>query len=806
MCADLNDVNPSPQGKTARLPTTRGLSLRALTAVLLIAVAALAVALAYYVALRDERAGYAALSRSEVDRLEARLGLAETAVRALLQQADAYVQLKDSLQAQNARVLLGSATAAVRDLRDISRTEAARNLAAQVIETLEAVGSDLQPLRTNAELNQLEAQVADLDRQLLTLTSRMNALVGLRAREIAAVAEFYDDRIAASRRNAFSLIPVALALALGGGFLFYRLVLAPLDQLGRATESAFGRGEPFRVDLLAPGCVEIRHVREGASRLFLQLDGLVRERTARLEEALQVSDERNAQLVVAELQVRRSREQFSEVFETTPVALLLAREGGEVVLANRAAERILGVPREEMFGRRIPDLMREADLLDDGGSQLEVLLSRHERGRVLRLHRAGASEFFGDLEARAFTHEAGDGLLVQVNDVTQREQRLRSEQRSQRLESIGTLAGGIAHDLNNTLAPISMAIEKLRLTYPKEDRILVTLENCCKRGAGMVRQLLTFAKGSPGDMRPVDCRLLLDEVASMIRATFPRNVSLHVSIEDGAPAVVGDVTQLFQALLNLCVNGRDAMPDGGRLDLSLGTYTGSTPPNAPAGPAPVDWIVIKVADTGCGMSPEIQARIFDPFFTTKSADRGTGLGLSTTLGIVRGHGGKMEVESYPGRGTTFSILLPAGETEHRETRDGDRAGITPAGSGRRVLIADDEGAIRQVITALLESAGFSVVEAADGAEALSKLLSPGEKFDLLVTDVVMPRVDGPELIRRARAAGSRVPVVVIGAAIVPAQEKELLALGAAAVIPKPFSQAELFAVVSETIAGSPAAE
>jgi PAS domain S-box-containing protein len=799
-------VKPTPQGKPDHLPVTRGFSLRALTAVLLIAVAALAVAIAYYTALRDERAGYAALSRSEVDRLEARLGLAESAVRALLQQADAYVQLKDSLQAQNARVLLGAAATAVRELREISRTEAARVLASQVIATLEALGTDLQPLRTNAELAQLEAQVTDLDRQLLTLTSRMNALVGLRGLEVTAVAEFYDDRIAASRRTAFALIPVALLLAVGGGFLFYRLVLLPLDQLGRATESAIGRGEPFRVDLLAPGCLEIRHVREGASRLFLQLDGMVRERTARLEEALKLSDERNAQLVVAEQQVRRSREQFAEVFETAPAALLLAHAGGEVALVNRAAERILGLPREEMFGRRIPELLRDAELLDDSGKQLELLLTRHERGRVLRLHRAGPAEFFGELEARTFTREEGDGLLVQINDVTQREQRLRTEQRSQRLESIGTLAGGIAHDLNNTLAPISMAIEKLRLTYPGEDRILATLHNCCKRGAGMVRQLLTFAKGSPGDMRPVDCRLLLDELASMIRATFPRNIALHVSLEEGAPAVVGDVTLLFQALLNLCVNARDAMPDGGRLDLSLDLCSGKAPTRDAAGEATAPWIMIKVGDTGCGMSPEIQARIFDPFFTTKSADRGTGLGLSTTLGIVRGHGGRVEVESYPGRGTTFSILLPAGGPETRENPEGDRGAITPAGSGRRVLIVDDEGAIRQVITALLESAGFAVEEATDGAEALSRLLSPREKFDLVVTDVVMPRVDGLELIRQVRAAGRQVPVVVIGAAIIPAQEKELLALGAAAVIPKPFSQAELFAVVSETIAGAAAAD
>ena len=226
---------------------------------------------------------------------------------------------------------------------------------------------------------------------------------------------------------------------------------------------------------------------------------LVRERTARLQEALRVSDERNAQLVAAEQRVRRSREQFSEVFENAPSALLLALPDGGVVLANRAAERIVGLPRSDMFGRGVVALIRESGLIAEAGD-LADFLSRRERGRALRLHRAGAAEFYGELEARTFVTDSGDGLLVQVIDTTQREQRLRGEQRNQRLESIGTLAGGIAHDLNNTLAPISMAIEKLRLVYPAESRLLDTLETCCRRGAGMVRQLLTFAKGSPGEI------------------------------------------------------------------------------------------------------------------------------------------------------------------------------------------------------------------------------------------------------------------------------------------------------------------
>ncbi len=773
-------------------PAGGGLSLRILTGILLLAVAGVAVAVAYYVALQGERAGYSALSRSEVDRVEARLGLAEAAVRALMQQADAYLQLKDSLQAQNSRLLLAGAADAVRGLRDIARAESTRTICDGILLSLDAVGADLQPLRTNEELARVDSQVASLDRDLQMLAVRMGELERNLVRERDAVGDFYRERIAASRATALALIPAALALALGGGILFYRMVLAPLDQLGRATESAVGRGEPFRIDLRAPGVREIRHAREGASRLFLQLDGLVRERTARLQEALRVSDERNVQLTAAERQVRRSREQFSEVFESAPSALVLAGPDGGVVLVNRAAERILDLPRGVMFGRPVGDLIREAGLLAEAG-ELGDFLSRRERGRALRLHRAGTAEFFGELEVRAFGTDAEDGTLIQINDTTQREQRLRGEQRSQRLESIGTLAGGIAHDLNNTLAPISMSIEKLRLAYPGETSLLKTLESCCRRGAGMVRQLLTFAKGSPGDLQPVDCRLLIDEIASMIRATFPRDIILRLSFEEGAPAVNGDVTQLFQALLNLCVNSRDAKAGGGRLDISLRSV-----------PAPVDasvggrWIEIAVADTGCGMSKEVMMRIFDPFFTTKSADKGSGLGLSTTLGIIRGHGGRIDVESFPGRGTTFRVLFPAVEASALQAGSSSDS-ASPSGSGRRVLVVDDEVAVREVLSLLLDSAGFRVVTAADGAEALRRLGEEGVVYDLVITDILMRELDGAGLIRGMREADLRVPVVVIGAAITPGQKKELLAEGAVAVISKPFSQAEIFAVVRETI-------
>ena len=190
-----------------------------------------------------------------------------------------------------------------------------------------------------------------------------------------------------------------------------------------------------------------------------------------------------------------------------------------------------------------------------------------------------------------------------------------------------------------------------------------------------------------------------------------------------------------------------------------------------------------------------------PFFTTKAADKGSGLGLSTTLGIIRGHGGRIDVESFPSRGTTFRVLLPA--VEARPTAPNSVPGaVSPRGAGRRVLVVDAEPGVREVLTLLLDSAGFAVRTASDGAKALQLLQEGGEDYDLVITDVVMPGLDGPGLIRAMRDSGRRTPVVVIGAAITPAQEKKFLGEGVVAVISKPFSQAEIFAVVHETLSAA----
>ncbi len=236
--------------------------------------------------------------------------------------------------------------------------------------------------------------------------------------------------------------------------------------------------------------------------------------------------------------------------------------------------------------------------------------------------------------------------------------------RSQRLEAIGTLAGGVAHDLNNALAPILLGAQLLRKSHPDESDLLDSFEISAKRGASMVRQLLTFAKGSEGKRVSVQVGHMLNEMRSIIEGSFPKNIRLQREGEFDPPTVRGDPTQIHQILLNLCVNARDAMPEGGTITMGTkvvevdGSFSGVFT-EATAG----RYVVLSVGDTGVGMPPDVLDRIFDPFFTTKGPDQGTGLGLSTVVGIVKGHGGFVNVRSTQGEGSTFEVYLPDDEGE-----------------------------------------------------------------------------------------------------------------------------------------------
>jgi signal transduction histidine kinase/CheY-like chemotaxis protein len=352
-------------------------------------------------------------------------------------------------------------------------------------------------------------------------------------------------------------------------------------------------------------------------------------------------------------------------------------------------------------------------------------------------------------------------VLAIDTDITEKKQLETNFLRAQRMESIGALAGGIAHDLNNILSPILMSTSLLRGTASDHEsrQIIETVEGCAQRGADITKQLLTFARGQPGARVPLPLRHLLNEMRKIISETFPRNIQSRVNAPRDLWPVLGDSTQVHQALMNLCVNARDAMPNGGTLTLSAENLTldeafAATLPDAKPGA----YVCAAVTDTGTGIPPENLERIFDPFFTTKELGKGTGLGLATVLGIVRGHGGFARVQSRVGQSTVFELYLPA-SPEAKAAALTSQETPTPRGQGELILMVDDEATIRRMVQQALENHGYRVITSAEGAEALALLTRHRAEVNAVLTDLMMPGMDGPALVNALRCIEPRLPII-----------------------------------------------
>jgi signal transduction histidine kinase/integral membrane sensor domain MASE1/ActR/RegA family two-component response regulator len=336
--------------------------------------------------------------------------------------------------------------------------------------------------------------------------------------------------------------------------------------------------------------------------------------------------------------------------------------------------------------------------------------------------------------------------------------------RSQRMESIGTLAGGIAHDLNNMLTPIVIGAEILRES-PLSDEDLHLVKNIeigARRGANLVKQVLTFARGVEGARAGVDVGLIFTEVADIVATTFPKTIVFSRSIGEELPAVLGDATQIQQVLLNLCVNARDAMPNGGRLTLGgckrmIDTLHASLHGNVVAG----EFVEITVTDSGTGIRPEILPRIFEPFYTTKGVGQGTGLGLSTSLGIVRSHGGFIEFDTTVNVGSAFRVYLPVAAGMASTTTESAPPARVDRGEGELILLVDDEASIRTTTARGLENYGYRVVTAENGAHGLEQFARHQASVAAIVTDVLMPVMDGREFTAELRKRGVTVPIVTV---------------------------------------------
>lgn len=507
---------------------------------------------------------------------------------------------------------------------------------------------------------------------------------------------------------------------------------------------------------------------------------------------------RTAELRESEARFRQVVENIQEVFwlcDATKAGLIYVSPAYEKVWGRTAAS-LHANPDSWLDGVHPEDRARvqAAMIARFGGAPYD------QTYRVVRPD--GTTRWVHD---RAFSVEDAPGdarhVVGVAEDITERKSLEEQFLRGQRMEALGMLSGGIAHDLNNILAPILLSIELLRATStnPNDRRTLELLETNTKRGAELLRQLLIFSRGTAGERTTVSAPVLLEEVLKIVRTTFPRSIAVHTEIEPGLPPLLADATQLHQVLLNLCVNARDAMPNGGTLTLrarllEAGPETRRAQPTAKAG----RYLVLETQDTGVGIPRELVDRIFEPFFTTKGVGKGSGLGLSTVLGIVKSHGGFVTVDSEPGTGSRFAVHLPVADAPAPQPAGAER-GENIEGRGELVLVVDDEPLVREMTAAGLTQRGFRVITAGEGAEALKLFAEHREEVRVVVTDVMMPGMDGVSLVRGLRTKCPDLRVIAVTGMTTDGHVEQLAGLGVHETLHKPYEMVTLVRALRRVI-------
>ena len=494
---------------------------------------------------------------------------------------------------------------------------------------------------------------------------------------------------------------------------------------------------------------------------------------------------------------KRSEEQITEqaaLLDKARDAILVYDLEGKIIFWNQGAERIYGWTRQETTNRNIGELLH-ADpqkftelnglTVQEGEWHGELQHLTKDKHEIV-------------VEARCTLVRDNEGhpksVLAIHTEITEKKKLEAQFMRAQRMESIGTLAGGIAHDLNNILAPILMSIGILKetATSPQTLKILQTIETSSRRGADIVRQVLSFARGLKGERIEIQPQRLLKDIKDIVRETFPKDIRLEFSAPSDTWAIMGDPTQVHQIFLNLCVNARDAMPHGGTLTVNaencvLDDQYAATNIQTKVG----RYVNINVTDSGTGIPPELLEKIFEPFFTTKDLHHGTGLGLSTVMGIVKSHEGVVNVYSEPGHGTTFKIYLPAMETSSVESMEPSSPASLPRGNGETILVVDDEASILTITSQTLQTFGYRVLTAMDGAEAVAVYASHVKEIAIVLTDTMMPIMDGPATIHALMRINPSVKILAASGLNANGGETRLPGIDAKHFLMKPYTAAAL---------------
>jgi PAS domain S-box-containing protein len=491
------------------------------------------------------------------------------------------------------------------------------------------------------------------------------------------------------------------------------------------------------------------------------------------------------------------------LLDITTDAICVRDLNHKILFWNQGAENLYGWSNHEALGQNTSQLFYQGEMTPEIEAAFVNVISKGQwQGELTKYTKTGKEIIVSSRWSLVSDEQKRPKSILSVDrDITEKKHLEAQLFRTQRLESIGTLASGIAHDLNNILTPILAGAQLLALKFPHTDtktkQLLEILELNAKRGSDLVKQVLSFARGVQGKPITIQLRHLITEIAKILKETFPKSIEVSVDAPQELWMVSGDSTQLHQVLMNLCVNARDAMPNGGKLQIkteNLFIDENYTRMNLEAKTGP--YIVINVADTGIGIPREILDRIFEPFFTTKEVGQGTGLGLSTVLGIVKSHGGFVNVYSEVGKGTEFKVYLPAVagienlcDEKHRPL----------AGHGELILVVDDEVAIQEITRESLETNNYQVLIANDGIEAIALYATQIDKIAAILMDIMLPNLDGITAIRTLKKINPDVKIIATCGLLFEHKLDALTETGVTTFLHKPYTINELLLTLEKVL-------
>jgi PAS domain S-box-containing protein len=505
---------------------------------------------------------------------------------------------------------------------------------------------------------------------------------------------------------------------------------------------------------------------------------------------------------------KRAEEKIREqanLLDIAQDAIIVRDLNDNIIYWNNSAERIYGWKQEEAIAKNASQLLSTE--LDSIKRALQIV---EKKGSWFgELHQVTKMQKSVIVESKwsIVRDEQGKpkSILTINTDITDKKNIEQQFLRAQRLESVGTLASGLLHDLNNVLTPIILAVPFMRdkLTDEASQDILRTLESSAKRGEGVVRQLMSFVRGVKGDHVILQLKLLVWELLHFIAETFPPNIKVMKHCPKGVWYVLGDSTQLYQVLMNLSINARDAMPNGGTLTIDLqNSILSEQEARLHLGATPGMYVILSVKDTGTGISQEIINRIFDPFFTTKEPGKGTGLGLSSSLSIVKSHGGFIDVLSEIGKGTEFKVFLPAKEEKVKSEVSQDSN--VPMGHGETILVVDDEKTLQDLLRPTLEKQNFNVLSAFDGIEAIAVYEENQNKIDIVLLDMLMPKLSGLSTIPKLRQINPQIKIICMTGSMLDNLGSEMnAAIRKMPFLQKPFNYEDVASMVNEVLCETP---